>query len=105
MECNDSRVCLEWTWTNFFHQLHLACLMPNSVTTMCMLQACEKLGDIKQAKHIHNFIVMRMFDLDVYVGTAFLNMYAKCINMDIVCQVLGQMFVKIVVVLLAMISR
>ena len=48
---------------------------------------------------------MRMFDLDVYVGTAFLNMYAKCINMDIVCQVLGQMFVKIVVVFLAMISR
>ena len=72
---------------------------------MCMLKACEKLGDIKQAKHIHDFIVMRMFDLDVYVGTAFLNMYAKCVNMDIACQVFEQMSMKIVVVLLAMISR
>ena len=70
-----------------------------------MLQACGKLGDIKQAKHIYDFIDMRMFDLDLSIGTDFLNMYAKCINMDIVCQVLGQMFVKIVVVFLAMISR
>ena len=61
--------------------------MFNSVTVMCVLLACEKLGDIEPTKEIHVFIVRGGFDLDVFAGIALINMYAKCGNMDIACQV------------------
>ena len=53
-------------------------LMFNSVTVMCVLLACEKLGDIEPAKEIHVFIIRGGFDLDVFAGIALINMYAKC---------------------------
>ena len=68
-------------------------LMFNSVMVMCVLLACEKLGIIEPAKEIHVFIIRGGFDLDVFVGIALINMYAKYNIMDIACQVCEQMFV------------
>ena len=53
-------------------------LMFNLVTVMCVLLACEKLGNIEPTKEIHVFIVRDGFDLDVFAGIALINMYAKC---------------------------
>ena len=59
---------------------------------MCVLLACEKLGDIEPAKEIHVLIIRGGFDLDVFAGIALINMYAKCNIMDIACQFCEQMF-------------
>ena len=80
-------------------------LMFNPVMVMCVLLTCEKLGDIDPAKEIHVFIVRGGFDLDVFVGIALINMYYKCNNMYISCQVCEKMLVKNVVALTTMISR
>ena len=80
-------------------------LMFNLVTVMCVLLTCEKLGDIEPAKEIHVFIVRGGFDLDVFAEIALINMYYKCSNMDIACQVCEKMFVKNFVALTTMISR
>ena len=74
-------------------------LMFNSV------MACEKLGDIEPSKEFHVFIGWGGFDLEVFLGITLINMYSKCSNMHIACQVCEKMFVKIFVALTTMISR
>ncbi|KAK2975467.1 hypothetical protein RJ640_028573 [Escallonia rubra] len=51
---------------------------PNSVTLVSLLSACTHLLDIRLGESIHSFIVVNDIGLDVILGTALLDMYAKC---------------------------
>ena len=70
-------------------------LMFNSVTVMCVLLACEKLGIIEPAKEIHVFVIRGGFELDVFARIALMNMYANC-NIIGVSQILDSPSVSIV---------
>lgn len=61
----------------FKHMLH-AGYMPNHVTMVNTLAACANTGSIEMGVWIHDFIRTRGWDLDVILGTALINMYAKC---------------------------
>ena len=56
-----------------------------------VLPSCAHLKFVKQGKEIHSYIIQNEFEWDVFVGSALLDMYAKCGNMDMACQVFNIM--------------
>lgn len=61
-----------------FHQMLVANVTPNAVTVVSVLPACAIIAALQQGKCIHGYIVKNGFDSDVFVGTALIDMYAKC---------------------------
>ncbi|KAH7307012.1 hypothetical protein KP509_22G042200 [Ceratopteris richardii] len=54
-------------------------LIPDSVTFCCILEACGTLRDIETGLQIHEEIVkQRLLEGNVVLGTALVDMYAKC---------------------------
>eukprot|EP01018_Ginkgo_biloba_P020813 Gb_00194 [translate_table: standard] len=74
-----------------FNQMQLACVTPNSVTMLSVLQACSSLGALQQGKCIHNYVIRSSFDSDVFLRTAIIDMYAKCGSIDTARQLFDQM--------------
>eukprot|EP01018_Ginkgo_biloba_P015183 Gb_08062 [translate_table: standard] len=66
----------------FFHQMEVAGVKPDTVTIASVLPACASLGDLQQGKEIHDYISRTEFLLDVLVGNALVDMYAKCGKME-----------------------
>ncbi|KAM3380781.1 pentatricopeptide repeat-containing protein, chloroplastic [Capsicum galapagoense] len=55
---------------------------PGEVTMVGVLSACSHLGALSQGKWIHDYIVRNRLRVNVYVGTALIDMYAKCGDID-----------------------
>ncbi|CAN6177982.1 unnamed protein product [Urochloa humidicola] len=53
-------------------------VMPNSITLMTLLPGCAILAAPARGKEIHAYAVRRGLDSDVAVGSALVDMYAKC---------------------------
>ncbi|XP_068665388.1 pentatricopeptide repeat-containing protein At2g13600-like [Aristolochia californica] len=53
-------------------------VIPNSMTYASVLCACASLLDLDWGKHLQARIVRSWFSSDVFVGTALIDMYAKC---------------------------
>ncbi|KAF8030716.1 hypothetical protein BT93_D0026 [Corymbia citriodora subsp. variegata] len=51
---------------------------PNSVTLMTVLPGCASLAAILKGKEIHGYAIRNSLALDVAVGSALVDMYAKC---------------------------
>eukprot|EP00253_Pinus_taeda_P011617 PITA_11617 len=66
----------------FFYHMQEADLKPDSVTTVGLLTACSHLASLQRGNSINGFIIRNGFDSDVIVGTALIDMYAKCGNID-----------------------
>jgi pentatricopeptide repeat protein len=68
---------------NSFDQMQSEGLAPDDVTYMCVLKACGGIGAVEKGKQIHNEIINRRLletdiDKDIVLGTALVDMYAKC---------------------------
>eukprot|EP01018_Ginkgo_biloba_P036697 Gb_40434 [translate_table: standard] len=74
-----------------FDQMQLAHLKPNSVTMVSVLPAYAQLAALHQGKGVHGYIIRRGFESDVFVGTALIDMYAKCGSIDIARRVFDKM--------------
>mgnify|MGYP002775691026 CR=1 FL=1 len=62
-----------------FDRMHNQGLSPDIITFTCILKACGGIGAIDKGKQIHNQIVTRcLLNKDVLLGTALVDMYAKC---------------------------
>ncbi|KAH9310400.1 hypothetical protein KI387_025435, partial [Taxus chinensis] len=61
-----------------FKQMRLAAVKPNSTTFASILPACANTGALKQGIDIHQSIIESGFLSDVVVGSALVDMYAKC---------------------------
>ncbi|KAL3520420.1 hypothetical protein ACH5RR_018569 [Cinchona calisaya] len=55
---------------------------PDEVTMSTIVSACAHLGWLEQGKEIHIYVMQNGFDLDVYIGSALIDMYAKCGSME-----------------------
>ncbi|CAL5042556.1 unnamed protein product [Urochloa decumbens] len=53
-------------------------VMPNNITLMTLLPGCAMLAAPARGKEIHAFAVRHSLDSDVAVGSAMVDMYAKC---------------------------
>eukprot|EP01018_Ginkgo_biloba_P020809 Gb_00201 [translate_table: standard] len=86
------------------NQMQLLDLKPNSVTIVSVLPACAQLVALQQGKSIHGYIIKSGLDPDVSVGTALIDMYAKCKRLDFAYQVFDNMFRRNVISWNAMIA-
>ncbi|KAL1300643.1 hypothetical protein HN51_045299 [Arachis hypogaea] len=53
-------------------------LRPNSVTLMTVLPGCAALASLGKGKEIHAYAIKQLLATDVAVGSALVDMYAKC---------------------------
>lgn len=74
----DSRQALA-----LFNQMQAEGLAPDLFTVVSALQACADLGAIEQGKWVHDYIIRKGYELDIFVVTALVDMYAKCRRLDI----------------------
>eukprot|EP01018_Ginkgo_biloba_P004814 Gb_18728 [translate_table: standard] len=61
-----------------FQQMQLAGMMPSKVSFASVLKVCSSLGFTLSGKQVHALITKTQFEFDVFVGTALVDMYAKC---------------------------
>ncbi|CAN1155909.1 Pentatricopeptide repeat-containing protein At1g74600, chloroplastic [Linum perenne] len=66
---------------HLFQQMGRECLMPNSFTFSSVLTACVALADIHIGKGVHGWVI-KCGSTDVFVGTAIIDLYAKCGDME-----------------------
>eukprot|EP00253_Pinus_taeda_P029651 PITA_29651 len=89
----------------FFHQMQLAGIQPNQFTFASVLPACAKLEDLDEGRKIHEEIISCGFQSDVFVGSALVDMYAKCGRIEDARDVFDKMHQRDVVSWNAMIGR
>eukprot|EP01018_Ginkgo_biloba_P011244 Gb_34298 [translate_table: standard] len=87
-----------------FHQMQLEGIRPDRATMVSVLPACAHLAALQQGKWIHGYIIRSGFEPDVCVGTALIDMYAKCGSIEIACQIFEKMSQRDVVSWSAMIA-
>ncbi|KAK3128575.1 hypothetical protein QOZ80_6BG0463620 [Eleusine coracana subsp. coracana] len=61
-----------------FQQMQALNVQPNPITISSTLSACAQLGALSMGKWVHKIIAEENLELNVYVMTALIDMYAKC---------------------------
>ncbi|XP_019447172.1 PREDICTED: pentatricopeptide repeat-containing protein At2g22410, mitochondrial [Lupinus angustifolius] len=72
---------------NLFHEMQINSIEPDKVTMVNCLCACSQLGALDVGIWIHHYIEKHNLSLDVAMGTALVDMYAKCGNIAKAVQV------------------
>ncbi|KAK2433015.1 pentatricopeptide repeat-containing protein, mitochondrial [Trifolium repens] len=70
-----------------FHEMQISKVEPDKVTMVNCLSACSQLGALDVGIWIHRYIERHDISLDVALGTALVDMYAKCGNISRALQV------------------
>ncbi|KAI3466546.1 hypothetical protein Pfo_023209 [Paulownia fortunei] len=65
-----------------FHEMRVADQQPDSITVVSLLQACASIGAYHQGKWIHNYVLRSCLGPCIRIGTALVDMYAKCGDLD-----------------------
>ncbi|XP_028548002.1 pentatricopeptide repeat-containing protein At4g30700 isoform X2 [Dendrobium catenatum] len=89
---------------SLFQDMQSLNFKPNPVTAASILSACAQLGALTLGKWIHQIIIHEDLELNVYVCTALIDMYAKCGNIVEAQRIFNGMAEKNVVSWNAMIS-
>ncbi|PPS00196.1 hypothetical protein GOBAR_AA20460 [Gossypium barbadense] len=63
-----------------FEEMRRYKVSPDEVTMASVISACAHLGALDTGKEIHDYLMLNFFDLDVYIGSALIDMYAKLIE-------------------------
>ncbi|KAL3603330.1 hypothetical protein D5086_004189, partial [Populus alba] len=73
-----SGVFNEMDEVDLFREMQIEGVKPNSVTIPCLLPACGNIAALLHGKAAHCFSLRNGIFNDVYVGSALIDMYAKC---------------------------
>lgn len=68
-------------WEDALEFVYLTCkknIEIDHVTIMLILSTCAGLLDVELGKQVHAFVYRRLFNSNLFVGNALLNMYGKC---------------------------
>lgn len=80
---------------NCFEQMQIARFPPDAVTFPSIFKACGSLGALGKGKDVHAQIVEeRLVEIDTHIGSALVDMYAKCGMLDEVQEVFDKLPVK-----------
>lgn len=77
-----------------FQEMQLANMVPDKVTFVSVLLACGEMGALGTGKMVHEFIKSSRFKIDLKLGTALVDMYAKCGDIDNSLRVFNAMHKK-----------
>eukprot|EP01018_Ginkgo_biloba_P019393 Gb_22805 [translate_table: standard] len=69
-----------------FCQMQREGMKPNNFTISSVLGACTYLTALEHGKQIHVLIIKNKFEIDEFVGSALVDMYAKCRAVDDACK-------------------
>lgn len=73
-------------------------LSPDAVTLTCILKACSSIGAVEKGQEVHAEIVKTgLLEIDVVLGNASIDMYAKYGALSKACQILKELPVRNVV--------
>ncbi|KAI3907921.1 hypothetical protein MKW92_045678 [Papaver armeniacum] len=65
-----------------FQDMKNAGFRPDEVTMATVISACAHIGALELGNELHHYIMNNGFCLDVYIGSALIDMYSKCGNLD-----------------------
>ncbi|KAL8132772.1 pentatricopeptide repeat-containing protein At5g66520-like [Apium graveolens] len=74
-----------------FNEMQRSRVRPNHAGIVGALSACGSLGALDQGKWIHAFVDRSKMELDTVLGTALIDMYAKCGSVEVACRVFEEM--------------
>lgn len=74
-----------------FHKMQAMNVKPNEVTMVSCLSACSQLGALDVGIWVHRYIEKHKLSVNVTLGTALVDMYAKCGNVAKALQVFNEM--------------
>ncbi|KAJ7518207.1 hypothetical protein O6H91_21G059000 [Diphasiastrum complanatum] len=80
-----------------YEQMKQEGVQPDNVTYVVLLKACVTIAALEQGKQLHLEIIKSGSDSDVIVGSALVDMYAKCMCMDDARKVFNSMHERNVV--------
>ena len=61
-----------------FKEMMIRGVSPDGMTLATIISSCAHLGALDLGKEIHFYVMHNRFDLDVFIGSALIDMYAKC---------------------------
>ncbi|XP_038971333.1 pentatricopeptide repeat-containing protein At1g50270-like [Phoenix dactylifera] len=67
---------------SFFQDMLVEGVKPNQATLATVLTACAQLGALEQGRWIHGYVERNKLELNSILGTALIDMYAKCGHID-----------------------
>ncbi|KAK7392633.1 hypothetical protein VNO78_21077 [Psophocarpus tetragonolobus] len=79
-------------------------VVPDKVAMVTVVNACAKLGTMHRARFVNDYIGRNGFSLDVILGTAMIDMFAKCGSVESAREVFDRMREKNVISWSAMIA-
>ncbi|XP_047332387.1 pentatricopeptide repeat-containing protein At2g22410, mitochondrial [Impatiens glandulifera] len=79
---------------SLFQEMLCSDVKPDEVTMVSCLSASSQLGALDMGIWIHNYIKKQMLSLNVALGTALVDMYAKCGNIPKALDVFDEMLVR-----------
>lgn len=65
-----------------FKEMATINVKPNFITFVSLVAACTKLLNIQLGKSIHSYLIVNGVEFHVGLGTALMNMYAKCGHLE-----------------------
>lgn len=72
---------------DLFKDMQIAGIQPNHAGIVSALSACAFLGALDQGRWIHEYVNRKRMVIDTVLGTALVDMYAKCGSIDMACHV------------------
>ncbi|CAK9168568.1 unnamed protein product [Ilex paraguariensis] len=76
---------------SLFNHMLASGLPTDAVTLVGILQACASLGALQQGRWVHEQLVRVRMEINVYLGAALINMYARCGSINEAQRVFEQM--------------
>ncbi|XP_031262489.1 pentatricopeptide repeat-containing protein At1g06143 [Pistacia vera] len=67
---------------DMFNKMKKSGISPDGVTMTTVISACAHLGALDLGKEIHLYLLQNGLDVDAYIGSALIDMYAKCGSLD-----------------------
>ncbi|KAG9152450.1 hypothetical protein Leryth_015835 [Lithospermum erythrorhizon] len=61
-----------------FEQMMLLNIRPDNIALVSVLSACAQLGELEKGMIIHDYVLSNGIELDEYLTTGLVDMYAKC---------------------------
>ncbi|XP_031486506.1 pentatricopeptide repeat-containing protein At1g08070, chloroplastic-like [Nymphaea colorata] len=65
-----------------FRRMQSEAIEPDAMTMVSVLSACAQLGALGLGEWVHNYVERNGIPMDVYLGTALVDMYARCGDVD-----------------------
>ncbi|CAN6485855.1 unnamed protein product [Victoria cruziana] len=77
-----------------FRQMQTTGVMPDKVSMCLVLSGCADSAILKLGKESHAFVLRKGFEVDQFLASALVDMYAKCGNLDVAYGLFNQAEVK-----------